>query len=338
MNRHRRFLVSLLFITTWLPALVHAHETRPALLEIEELQPGVYAVTWTLPVKDGATPDIRPRFPENCTVESTPQLRQFVDALVSTAVVECPHAGILGQQIVIEGLENTILETFVSFKGLDLSTLTLLLSPKQTSAIVMPDGRSALDADGFFKLGVEHIVDGLDHLLFLLGLLIIVPRGRPLMIAITGFTMAHGTTLIAATLGLVPQPGNIIEVVIALSVLIIAVEAVHARAGRSSLTVQYPLVVVLVFGLVHGFGFAGALAEIGLPKTDWLLALVNFNLGVEFGQLIFVGLGLLFFKTISIFARSWLSKIQLAVIYAIGSISAYWVIGRALDMFAFSNT
>jgi hydrogenase/urease accessory protein HupE len=187
----------------------------------------------------------------------------------------------------------------------------------------------AATASRFATLGIEHILLGIDHLLFVLGLVLIVQSAKLLVQTITAFTIAHSITLAVATLGFVHVPGAPVEAVIALSILFLASELTRQRRGESGLTARYPWLVAFSFGLLHGFGFAGALAEVGLPERDITLALLVFNLGVEAGQLLFVA---------GVLALLWLGRrvivsppprwLQDAPAYAIGSLAAFWLIQR----------
>ncbi len=177
-------------------------------------------------------------------------------------------------------------------------------------------------------LGVEHILGGVDHLLFVLALLLIVRGGRRILFTITAFTAAHSITLVAATLGWVRVPGPPVEAMIALSIVFVAAEIIHGLRGRLGLTARAPWVVAFSFGLLHGFGFAGALAEVGLPQQAIPVALLTFNIGVEIGQLIFVALVLAvraFIARLALPSAAWLPY---AVPYAIGSVAMFWVIER----------
>lgn len=177
-------------------------------------------------------------------------------------------------------------------------------------------------------LGIEHILGGVDHLLFVFALLLIVRGGRRIIATVTAFTVAHSITLVAATLGWVHVPGPPVEAMIALSIVFVAAEIVHGLRGKPGLTARAPWMVAFSFGLLHGFGFAGALAEIGLPQKAIPLALFTFNVGVELGQLIFVGVALgggALLGRLALPQRSWMPYVAP---YAIGSIAMFWVIER----------
>src|SRR6185436_2163723 len=186
----------------------------------------------------------------------------------------------------------------------------------------------------YLTLGVEHILLGIDHLLFVLALLLIVKGVRRLVATVTAFTVAHSITLGAATLGFVHVPSAPVEAVIALSILFLASELARRRAGGSAdLTERFPWVVAFSFGLLHGFGFAGALSEVGIPQQAVPLALLFFNVGVEIGQLLFIA---------AVFGFGWLVRLSAvrvpaiwprAVAYGVGSAAAFWVVERTIAVF-----
>lgn len=183
-------------------------------------------------------------------------------------------------------------------------------------------------AGGYFVLGVEHILFGIDHLLFVLALVLIVRGGGLLVKTITAFTIAHSITLALATLGFVKVPSAPVEAVIALSIVFVAAEILRSRRGVRGLTTRAPWIVAFTFGLLHGFGFAGALAQVGLPPHDIPLALLFFNLGVEAGQLAFVAVAL---GVIALIRRANFSMprwTQLVPPYAIRGVAMFWVIQR----------
>jgi hydrogenase/urease accessory protein HupE len=180
----------------------------------------------------------------------------------------------------------------------------------------------------FLGLGIEHILLGFDHLLFVLALLMLVSGGRRIVLTVTAFTVAHSITLVAATLGWIALRGAPVEATIALSIVFLAREILMTWRGQASLTERMPWVVAFVFGLLHGLGFAGALAEIGLPQNAIPLALLCFNMGVEIGQLLFVGAVL----AVVMVSQRWLarlsSRLRWIPAYAIGSVASYWLIAR----------
>jgi len=189
----------------------------------------------------------------------------------------------------------------------------------------------------YFGFGVEHILTGIDHLLFVLALLLLVKGLRRIVATVTAFTLAHSITMAGATLGWVHMPGPPIEATIALSIAFLAAEILHNRQGRPGLAASYPWIVAFTFGLLHGFGFAGALAQIGLPAGEIPMALLFFNLGVEIGQLLFIAAVFTVFWLIRWIARgvdlpriAWVSALPA---YVIGSLAVFWVLQRTAGFF-----
>jgi hydrogenase/urease accessory protein HupE len=222
-------------------------------------------------------------------------------------------------------------DALVRISFLDGTTFVRRLTP-QEPAVRIPERQSGWSvAEVYFKLGVEHILLGIDHLLFVLALMLIT-RGTWLLIkTVTAFTVAHSITLAAATLGYVHVPSAPVEAAIALSIVFVAVEIVRASEGRISLTARLPWVVAFTFGLLHGLGFAGALSEIGLPEGHIPLALLFFNVGVEIGQLLFIGLIVAATALIGRIRVAWPRWAGLAAPYAIGSIAMFWVFERVAE-------
>ena len=213
---------------------------------------------------------------------------------------------------------------------LDGAVATALLKPSHPYYNIPTKSVAVEIALTYLVLGAEHILQGVDHLLFVFTLLLIVVGVRRLVATITAFTLAHSLTLGAATLGWVHVPQQPVEALIALSILFLAVELIHGKQGRQGMAEKWPWLVAFIFGLLHGFGFAGALSEIGLPQQAIPLALVFFNIGVELGQLLFVATVLILFWVLRV--KQWVifRRAEMLVIYAIGSFSAFWLIERTL--------
>jgi hydrogenase/urease accessory protein HupE len=215
----------------------------------------------------------------------------------------------------------------------DSSVQVARLTPSAPAFVVEATPRSLDVARAYTVLGVEHILGGIDHLLFVLGLMLIV-RSRWLLVkTITAFTVAHSVTLGAATLGWVHVPQPPVEAVIALSIVFLARELARQRHGRAGLVERYPWIVAFIFGLLHGFGFAGALREVGLPQTEIPLALFTFNIGVELGQLMFVGavlMALAALRRILLRLPAWMYA---APAYGIGSMATFWWLQRMAPLF-----
>jgi hydrogenase/urease accessory protein HupE len=314
------------------PAVGQAHEVRPGYLEVREVEQERFDVFWKVPaLADTYRLRIHAVMPDSC--KGAPSQGSFV----GTAFVERWHAtclgGLVGKTIEISGLSATRTDVLARIERLDGSTQTVRLTPHETSFVVTAAPSRVEVAKTYFVLGVEHILLGVDHLLFVLGLLFLVGSWRRLVATITAFTVAHSITLAAATLGFVHVPQAPVEAAIALSIVFVAAEILRAAKGQAGLAARSPWIVAFVFGLLHGFGFAGALREVGLPEQNIPLALLFFNVGVEAGQLLFIAAAI---TVLSLVARAiarrqgWFgdARIRTPVAYAIGSVAALWVVQR----------
>jgi len=235
----------------------------------------------------------------------------------------------------IEGLEKTRTDVLVRYQLNTGDTRSQRLTPDVTSFVLSGDPTQLEVAATYLPFGIEHILGGIDHLLFVFALMLLIANGWRLIGAITAFTVAHSLTLAAATLDLISLPSPPVEAVIALSIMFLASELLQRRRGQTRLSERYPWAVSFSFGLLHGFGFAGALQEIGLPQGEIPLALLSFNLGVEAGQLGFVVVVLALYWTLKRLAPALIAAINTpgahaATIsaYAIGGVSAYWFLDR----------
>jgi len=255
------------------PAFAHGFQT--AYLEIHEQAGGRVEIAWKTPTvmsfgDEGAsvTMSLRPVFPARCEAVSVPTVTKTPQANVIRWRLECGEQGLAGEAIAFPGIVNSFVEVLLRLQWADGRSQTTMLPTGQETFIV-PEKVSVLTVgQTYLKLGIGHIFSGIDHLLFVLGLVMIVGPSWRLVKTITAFTLAHSVTLGAATLGFVRVPQAPIEAVIALSILFLASELAHSRLGKAGLTERYPWLVALTFGLLHGFGFAGALAEVGLPPQD----------------------------------------------------------------------
>ena len=303
-----------------------AHEVRPAYLEVTETTPGTYAVTWKQPVLDGRRLKLDPVFPEGCDRE-----HERADAAGGTLVQRWEmQCDLSTGQVEIAGLERTLTDAFVRVDRLTGDDLSAVLRPGALQLdLASPTGAPTAT---YFRIGVEHILFGFDHLLFVLGLVLLV-RPRQLLATVTAFTLAHSLTLAAASLGGITLPGPPVEIVIAMSIALLGAETIYRSRGRETLSQRKPWLIAFGFGLVHGFGFAGALAEIGLPKGAEVLALLLFNLGVEVGQVAFVGAVLLLVLLAVRLARLPLAPARIIAAYAIGITGAYWAVERIVNVF-----
>ena len=312
------------------PQPAAAHESRPAYLEIRELGPGRYDALWKRPTKGDLVLPLAVVWPASCRAPASGREQVVPGAIVQRLLVDCGDAGLIGQTIRIDGLQKVSADVLVRIEFADGVTQTNLLRPA-TPALAVAGPRSTLAVAGeYFVLGVEHILAGFDHLLFVLGLTLIVGGGWRLVKTITAFTVAHSITLALATFGVVRVAQAPVEAVIALSIVFLARELVLTNEGRPGLTARTPWLVAFIFGLLHGLGFAGALREVGLPQTDIPMALLSFNVGVEVGQLAFVGAVLAvigFGRRLVSAPPPWLAQVPA---YAIGGMAAYWTMERLI--------
>jgi hydrogenase/urease accessory protein HupE len=325
-------VVALLVLLAGLPA-AHAHEARPAYLEIKETVPGQFGVIWRTPVLAGMRLPVALKLPDGVRNVEEPRVQELPDSLLERRSVEAGPAGLAGKRIEFPGLALTITDVLVRVQFKDRDTTTTLVRPSQPWVeIPASSGGLFAIAGAFVWHGIEHILGGYDHLLFVFALILIVRSTRALVGTITAFTLAHSITLALATLGVVRVPGPPVEAAIAFSILLLASEIVRLRRGESSATARWPWVIAFCFGLLHGFGFAGALSEIGLPRDDIPLALFAFNVGVELGQLAFIGavLGALAIARRFTMPAVVERHVTGATSYVIGALAGFWFVGRVV--------
>jgi len=306
----------------------HAHESRPAYLELTGRGAGAFEVQWRRPARGDQVLSMQPALPSHCAPVGRRAQNGQPDVLVERWAIDCGALGLVGHAIRIDGLEATLTDVLVRVALADGVTYTQILRPNDTSFVVkgQPSGWQ-MGAD-YSRLGVEHIVGGIDHLLFVLALVILVRGRRRLVATITAFTMAHSVTLAGATLGWVRVPQQPVEAAIALSIVLVAGEIVHGRRGRADITQSWPWLVALAFGLLHGFGFAGALSEVGLPENHVPYALLFFNGGVEVGQLLVIAVVLGLNGALGRGRISLPRWAGLVPPYVMGSLAMAWVIQR----------
>jgi hypothetical protein len=305
-----------------------AHEVRPAYLELREYNTNEFHVLWKTPMQGELRLALSPEFSGRTQILTPIATRRTNNAAVQTWEVKALDP-LRGQSVRIQGLEGTMTDALVRVEFADGTNWTQRLTPGQPAALIPAHESGLVVAGVYLGLGVEHILRGIDHLLFVLALLIITGGGWKLVKTVTAFTVAHSITLALATLGFVHVSQAPVEAVIALSIVFVAAEITHARQGRIGITARSPWVVAFTFGLLHGFGFAGALSEIGLPQGQIPVALLFFNLGVEAGQLLFIAAVLSFIAVIRRIRMPFPRWAELVPAYAIGSVAMFWVIQRA---------
>jgi len=329
----RRPFAVLAFLLAVLPFRAAAHEIRPAYLEINETAPGQFSLLWRTPVLAGRRLPIALKLPEDVRNGKEPVVQELTDSLVERRWIEAGAKGLAGQRIEIPGLQLTITDVLVRQRFLDGRDITLLVRPAQPWFEVAASPAWSAIAGNYILHGIQHILFGVDHLLFVLGLLLIVKDRWMLLKTITAFTIAHSITLAIATLGYASAPVLPLNAAIALSILFLGPEIVRSWRGETSFTLRHPWVVAFAFGLIHGFGFASALINAGLPRKDLPLALLSFNVGVELGQVAFVMLILLLERSFRQLQIRWPRWVEAAPGYAVGSLGAFWTIQRTVMMF-----
>ena len=323
----RLALVAAVIIKVAMGVPAHAHEVRPGYLEVRQTETETFDVLWKVPARGRLKLAIYARLPDNCVPLSAVVSTKGGGAFTDRWTVTCP-GGLSGGTIVIDGLSSTLTDVLARIERLDGSSQVFRLSPDAPVIVIEATPGWQQIAGTYLGLGVEHILSGIDHLLFVLALLLLVKGWRRLVATVTAFTVAHSLTLAAATLGFVHVPQRPIEAVIALSIAFVAAELVRLKSGQVSLTQRWPWAIAFIFGLLHGFGFAGALSEIGLPEQAIPLALLFFNVGVELGQLLFIA-GVVAIGTIArriaVPLPAWAPQLSA---YAIGTVAAFWTIER----------
>jgi len=334
-----RWAALLAVLTCAAPAI--AHRLSPAFFGLAETAPNVFAVQWKVSISGGLAAVLEPQVPDGCTLADRVRTYTLDDVRLQHATLQCP-SGLAGKAFTVQGLAQTQTDILLRVDYLDGSSSNQRLTP-DSPVVTIPERPSALEVvQTYTVLGIEHILLGIDHLLFVLALLLLVNGFTRLVATVTAFTVAHSVTLGAATLGFVHVPSAPVEAVIALSILFLASELARRRpvgspqapvSDAANLTTRFPWIVAFAFGLLHGFGFAGALSEVGVPQQAVPLALLFFNIGVELGQLMFIGAVFAFARLVRLAALRVPAVWQRAVAYGIGSVAAFWVVERTIAIF-----
>lgn len=314
MNRMLRIL--LLAALTVLSTAATAHEMSMAEMDVREVSPGQFLWQWTASDDRSAGMELTPVWPAGCRAEAN--------------VLRCGEAGLRGT-LSVDGVGERYSAAMIKVFWLDGQSRVFTLTAGQPHVQLYgsaEDRRGMGEiARAYIILGVEHILSGFDHLLFVLALLFLVSFNKRLLLTITAFTLAHSLTLGLSALGWLTLRSAPVEATIALSIMLVAGEALHKQ---TTLSRRWPALVAFLFGLVHGLGFAGALQDIGLPQNHLMVALLTFNVGVELGQLFVVGLAYVVYRALE--ARPKFAVARTPALYAIGSVAAYWSIGRIVSI------
>ncbi|EJT02604.1 HupE/UreJ family protein [Rhizobium sp. CCGE 510] len=307
----------------------NAHELRPAYLQIIEIAPSRYAMTWKVPARGEYKMALYVRLPATCRQVDEPVGGYIEAAYVSRWQADCA-GGLAGQVVTVEGLSSTYTDALAKIVNLDGTTQTSRISPDFPDLTVAASPTAMGTARTYFLLGVQHIMLGIDHLLFVFALLLLIGKPKELLLTVTSFTVAHSITLAFAALGIASAPQPPVEALVALSIMFVASEIIRSGQGGTGVSRRYSWLISFLFGLLHGFGFGGALREIGLPQKDVPLALLTFNLGVEAGQLVFVAIALLAMASMRLLLVFDFSRLRFWLAYLIGTLSAFWFVQRVV--------
>ncbi|HXJ34088.1 MAG TPA: HupE/UreJ family protein [Candidatus Eisenbacteria bacterium] len=310
-----------------------AHESRPAYLEIKETAPGRFTVLWRTPVLAGMHLPVALKIPAGVQNVQEPTVEELADSLVERRSIDAGPDGLAGKRIEFPGLQLTITDVLVHVEMADGRTWTTIARPSQPWVEMAASQTWMEVATTYVVQGIRHILFGADHMLFVLGLLLIVHDRWMLLKTVTAFTAAHSITLAVATLGYAEAPTEPLNAAIALSILFLGPEIVRTWRGQTSFTIRHPWVVAFAFGLLHGFGFATALTSAGLPRSELPLALVSFNVGVEFGQVGFIALVLALERSFHVLQIRWPRWAQALPGYAVGTLGAFWTWQRLAILF-----
>lgn len=308
----------------------NADELRPGYIEFTQVSAQQWALVWKAPMKGGFTPNTKPELPDVCAMQGLPSRSMANGSMVTLSRVIC-IGPVGGKFIGLDNFDTAQSDVLVRVAPMGRPVQTIRLTPAQPRDVIAAKPDRWQVASTYFGTGVDHIVFGLDHLLFVVALVLLLSGIWTVFKAVTAFTIAHSLTLIGTTLGFFGLPQQPVEIVIALSIMFLAVEILKRKPGEQRLSERIPWVVAFAFGLLHGFGFAGALKEIGLPESDVPTALLTFNLGVEAGQLAIVTAtsGML------VMLRTRSAELQSRVIktatYAIGITAGFWFLERSFS-------
>ena len=326
-------IAALLAIGVWWPRHALGDEVRPALMKITELPDRRYDILWKQPARGEFAVRLEPRISGGLLDRPPTSVDAAPDYYIRIwRNLDAGPEGLNGRTLQIEGLERTITDAMILIVRANGAQKQHILRP-QSSSMVLELGGANASTPEFLVHGFRHILAGPDHLLFVLALLLIVKQRGRLVKTVTAFTLAHSLTLAAATLGVIDMSVPLLNTLVAMSILFIAPEVIRAERGGTSLTIQYPWLVAFGFGLLHGMGFATGLTPLELDKTQLLVALVLFNVGVEIGQLAFIALVLALIRAFQLMQVVWPRPLQLAPVYVIGTLGSFWTLQYCVQLF-----
>ncbi len=327
MNKTRGLLRFLTVLLAMMASPACADELRPGYLEFTQVRNTEWTLVWKSPMKGGVTPRTQPVLPAGCKIQGTPERALVNASLVTKSAVMCSD-DVAGKSVGLSGFNTSQTDVLVRVAALGKPAQAMRLTAAKPLAEILMKPDTWQIARTYFVTGAQHIVFGYDHLLFVLALVLLLRGVWTVAKAVTAFTLAHSITLIGTIMGFFGLPQRPVEVVIALSIMFLAAEIIKRDPGKPRLSERIPWVVAFIFGLLHGFGFAGALQEIGLPEGDVPAALLTFNLGVEAGQLAIVLAAMLVLAALRRFAEPFVKPAIVTAAYAIGTIASFWFIER----------
>ena len=309
-----------------------AHRFAPSLLEIRQLSDSAFSATWKTPIQKVSAVSMEPVFPADCEITSASPWIQEGTGVLMQMELTCAE-GLVGKTLSVSGLADDQSSALLRLNLAEDIFHQAVFTATEPQFVVPAEGTAGNITQDYIQLGAEHIWEGPDHLLFVMGLLLLVGWNRRLILTVTAFTLGHSVTLAMVTLGVFDYPVTLVEFMIALSIYVLAVEL--ARADGGGALWRQPWWLAAGFGLLHGMGFAGALAETGLPQSNVPLALLAFNIGIELGQLAFIALlGLLLAVGAKLGGGHRITVLRPLPIFALGGLSAMWCIERGLEALA----
>ena len=307
-----------------------AHPLAPSVLSLEQAEDGAVTMRWRAPMKRPTGQFLRPRVPEGCEV-AVPMQREVDEeeiAVTEVTGLRCTPPSLEGVVVGVDGLEDSSVNVVVRLVRASGEVHHAILDtgrPALTVGTPETESRSFVE---YLKLGVEHLLTGWDHLTFVIGLLILFGWHRRLIAAVTAFTLGHSLTLALSVFGIVSVPQALVEALIALTIVVLALEI---QFGREGPVYRHPWTLPGLLGLLHGLGFASVLFDAGLPSEEIPLALLGFNLGIELGQLVVIAIAWVAFMAVRRLIPASLRENRAVPAYIIGSLAAFWTIERTLS-------
>jgi hypothetical protein len=325
-------ILGVMLLSLGLAQVAHAHRFAPSLLKVNETADNTFNVVWKTPAQTTSNVPLRPTWPESCEVVNASPPQVEGTGKVTSFQLQCQGLGddgLVGDTLGISGLGANQASAMVMIALRDGRQYQEVLNAEQAEFVVPLEPSTGEVMGDYSLLGMEHIWSGIDHLMFVFGLLLLVGGGKRLLWTITAFTLGHSITLSLVTLWFFNYPVALVEFTIAVSIFVLAVEL--TRKARNDILWRNPWWLAGGFGLLHGMGFAGALAETGLPQDNVPLALLFFNVGIEIGQIAFIFAVLVLWWLVRKPLAPWQDRLLPVPVYVLGAFSAMWCIERGLE-------